>query len=95
MAEADDQKISLQIGTEKTGAGEIGPKYTVEELIDLGLDEDAMHVKLEFNHEKTISHGLCLTYLSMHIISIIMVIFYPCLRYAISTAAHSRKVKIL
>eukprot|EP00483_Globobulimina_turgida_P001761 UN01763 len=90
MAE-ENQKIALQLSSKN---GEIGPKLNADDLVELGLDEDAMHVKLEFNHNKTISHHLCLTYLSMHVISVIMWLCYPCLRYAISTAARSRKAAV-
>eukprot|EP01084_Bolivina_argentea_P035584 65990_1 len=84
------QQIALQIAG---GDGEAnhGPKLTTEDLIELGLDEDATHVALEFDHAATVSYALCLTYASVHVLAPLFCLCYPCLRYAVSTSAESRK----
>eukprot|EP01083_Nonionella_stella_P193724 715144_1 len=92
--EEEPQKIALAVSDSGRGGEIKGPRFNVDDLIELGLEDDATHIKLEFDHDKTIYYLCCLTYASMNVLSIIFIFFFPCFRYAISTSAHSRKAAV-
>eukprot|EP01083_Nonionella_stella_P038591 104961_1 len=91
----ENQKIALAVSSGDGRAGEIiGPKFNINDLVELGLDEDAMHVKLEFDHGKTVSYLCCLTYLGSTFFSVILLLFCPCIYYGIYSSTHSRKAAV-
>eukprot|EP00486_Rosalina_sp_Unknown_P000806 CAMPEP_0201564970 /NCGR_PEP_ID=MMETSP0190_2-20130828/3735_1 /ASSEMBLY_ACC=CAM_ASM_000263 /TAXON_ID=37353 /ORGANISM="Rosalina sp." /LENGTH=246 /DNA_ID=CAMNT_0047981867 /DNA_START=43 /DNA_END=783 /DNA_ORIENTATION=+ len=87
------QKITLAASGNHPQTFEGGEKLLTNDLHDLGLDENADHMKITFDNDKAVSYSLCAGF----IISLctmmfwpFYILFYPCIAYGVKKWAYSR-----
>eukprot|EP00485_Elphidium_margaritaceum_P000728 CAMPEP_0202686892 /NCGR_PEP_ID=MMETSP1385-20130828/2654_1 /ASSEMBLY_ACC=CAM_ASM_000861 /TAXON_ID=933848 /ORGANISM="Elphidium margaritaceum" /LENGTH=257 /DNA_ID=CAMNT_0049341567 /DNA_START=29 /DNA_END=799 /DNA_ORIENTATION=+ len=88
-----DQKIGLTVNNDNKGEV-AGPKLNSHELEELGLDEDTIHVKLEFDHTSTIKYLCCQTLAALNIFAVLGLFCLPCCWFAMKSSAESRKAAV-
>eukprot|EP01084_Bolivina_argentea_P198506 339896_1 len=85
------QKINLQVGQSTTFGG--GEKLIPDDLRELGLDEHADHMRIEFDNEKTSKYCLCKGFI-WSLTTVYLFPFYilmiPCIMYNIKKWTQSR-----
>eukprot|EP01084_Bolivina_argentea_P257150 433176_1 len=85
------QKLDLEIQQNYT-TFKGGEKLITDDLRELGLDDHADHMKIEFDNEKTVKYGLCFLCLCSLATCIwpFFVLCFPCIRYNCKKSAESR-----